>query len=687
MDETKSMIFEMDQNPNQNSNSKKRKLMDDDDDDIKSNVKVKKMKLVDSEHVSVRCGICYNFYHKDNMIHIPMILSCGHTYCLLCLTKLMKRNCPECGLGRNQEFLWTPSSLKKNWSLIHMMEEFFEIEIEMEESDKKEKDQPLKDHEAFSDLIHIFQWYYDEKMIETAQSYIHHASKILSTQNKEHAKHWFVLYQHQHKISTQLSLEYLLVAGRLEYSEAYVNLAYWYGKESNQNESTRQESLYWWLKAYESYDDKSLHVNIISYIGNLYYLMKDYHNAFIWYEKGSQWNDMTSTHNMANLYYDGKGVAKDRKKAFELYKKCASDGYVHSMCELGYMYDYNVDPEIKQDHIEAVRWLEKAVSANSVHAMYLLHTNYLYGRGVAAINLKRSFELCQRAADANHAQATHSLGFFYRDGTYVAKNSVRAFNLFEKAVSLGCYKALNCQGNCYEYGIGVVKNIQLAKECYEKCIALCNNPYAYTSLAHLYLFGSDNIAKDVNQAYKYLLQAVVEPNPPYATYYFLGLCHANGWGEGVKVNMHTAVEYFMTSANNGSRAAKHKLGLCYQDGEGVEKDIDKALEWYQKALIVESDDDIHDNFVRLYVEKSLYEMALIYYTEKKDFKQSFFYFSRAATEFQNVSAMYNLGVHYCKGLGIEKPDISQGLQWIIKAASAGHDMAEKCLQNLSEFCF
>ena len=38
------------------------------------------------------------------------------------------------------------------------------------------------------------------------------------------------------------------------------------------------------------------------------------------------------------------------------------------------------------------------------------------------------------------------------------------------------------------------------------------------------------------------------------------------------------------AAEMGHPSAMFGLGICYQDGTGVEKDIEKAAEWYEIAL-------------------------------------------------------------------------------------------------------
>ena len=45
-----------------------------------------------------------------------------------------------------------------------------------------------------------------------------------------------------------------------------------------------------------------------------------------------------------------------------------------------------------------------------------------------------------------------------------------------------------------------------------------------------------------------------------------------------------AVEYFTLAAEQGEPAGMFCLGECFYEGQGREKDPDKAAEWYRKAL-------------------------------------------------------------------------------------------------------
>ena len=43
------------------------------------------------------------------------------------------------------------------------------------------------------------------------------------------------------------------------------------------------------------------------------------------------------------------------------------------------------------------------------------------------------------------------------------------------------------------------------------------------------------------------------------------------------------------AANQGDAVAQNNLGYCYEKGEGVEKNLSKAIEWYKKAAEQENE--------------------------------------------------------------------------------------------------
>jgi TPR repeat protein len=63
--------------------------------------------------------------------------------------------------------------------------------------------------------------------------------------------------------------------------------------------------------------------------------------------------------------------------------------------------------------------------------------------------------------------------------------------------------------------------------------------------------------------------------------YQLGLCYETG--DGVEKNMTEAAAWFRKAAEQGLAEAQYSLGYCYENGEGVAKDVKQAKYWKDKA--------------------------------------------------------------------------------------------------------
>lgn len=64
--------------------------------------------------------------------------------------------------------------------------------------------------------------------------------------------------------------------------------------------------------------------------------------------------------------------------------------------------------------------------------------------------------------------------------------------------------------------------------------------------------------------------------------YNLGSCYENG--DGIDKNINEAVKWYMKAAEQGMPEAQSYLGLCYALGNGVSKDSDEAVKWWKNAL-------------------------------------------------------------------------------------------------------
>ncbi|KAF0475501.1 HCP-like protein [Gigaspora margarita] len=60
--------------------------------------------------------------------------------------------------------------------------------------------------------------------------------------------------------------------------------------------------------------------------------------------------------------------------------------------------------------------------------------------------------------------------------------------------------------------------------------------------------------------------------------YSVGVCYQNGIG--IDKDDNKAFEWYMKSAKGGDPCGQYNVGNCYENGIGVEKDEGKAFKWY-----------------------------------------------------------------------------------------------------------
>jgi len=84
--------------------------------------------------------------------------------------------------------------------------------------------------------------------------------------------------------------------------------------------------------------------NSLAYIYRSEYSgITDYKEAFKWSKQSMDGGYLGGLNNVGVLYFIGKGVKKDKDKAFEHFLKAAEEGYVHAQCNMGEHYYYEKD--------------------------------------------------------------------------------------------------------------------------------------------------------------------------------------------------------------------------------------------------------------------------------------------------------------------------------------------------------
>ena len=85
--------------------------------------------------------------------------------------------------------------------------------------------------------------------------------------------------------------------------------------------------------------------------------------------------------------------------------------------------------------------------------------------------------------------------------------------------------------------------------------------------------------EDKGQAVKWYRQAAEQGDSE--AQFNLGLCYENG--EGVPKDLAEAVKWYRKAAEQNDADAQFNLGACYANGEGVSKNMAEAVKWYRKA--------------------------------------------------------------------------------------------------------
>lgn len=117
---------------------------------------------------------------------------------------------------------------------------------------------------------------------------------------------------------------------------------------------------------------------------------------------------------------------------------------------------------------------------------------------------------------------------------------------------------------------------------------------------------------------------------------------------------------YLQAADLGYAPAQNSLGDCYYNGVGVEKNIERAFEWYRKAA-------------EQGLSEAQYNLARCFGNHAK--KLMFVWMKRAADQ-AHPKALYKVGEFYEYGRGVE-PNRQQAKNYYAKSEEKGYSPASK----------
>ncbi len=309
---------------------------------------------------------------------------------------------------------------------------------------------------------------------------------------------------------------------------------------------------------------------------------------------------------MNNLGYIIAASSREPEKQREGVKliKQASDGGLNAarrnMAQI-YLNGMAGEP---RDATAAEKLLVSASDKGDVDANYMLSQLYLGAGGPEKQNDAKGFELLKKAAKDGNATALDTLGSLYLQGGKVGgkadargekvgaievKSDPRAaVSQFEELAKANNPVGLRKMGGVYEQGIeGVVpKDFPKAVENYVKA-AQGNDALAQFRLGSMYDTGvqldpkSDRIEVVPNAGMALSYYKLAAQNSMAIASYNVGIFYEQG--RGVDRDLQKAFSFYMQAAQAGVNVAMQKIGDSYINGVGTIKDPVAAAGWYSRS--------------------------------------------------------------------------------------------------------
>ncbi len=327
---------------------------------------------------------------------------------------------------------------------------------------------------------------------------------------------------------------------------------------------------------------------------------------------------------LGECLYSGKGIAKDPKKAFQLFMTAASNKVTDASYMVGMCYLEGVG--IAQDSTQAVAWFTEAAKYAHPLSQYYLGLAYMTGNGITK-DIPRAAQWLVHAAKQGIVEAERDAAICY-EALSKFKGAATLYLAGAEAGDSYCQERI---ADCYADGIGTLQCTELAVHYYE----LAAN--------------QGNVQAQVKMANRYAV------------------------GNGVPQSQKNAIFWWMKAANAGNAEAQNSLAECYYSGNGVYKNVQQALSWWTKAAEAMN--------VTAMIHLAEYETNPD--EDEVDLEQAKYWWTKAA-EAGDSYAMYQLGECFEKGLGVPAINLEDAFRWYKLASDNGNEEASEKIKKFTK---
>jgi len=268
--------------------------------------------------------------------------------------------------------------------------------------------------------------------------------------------------------------------------------------------------------------------------------------------------------------------------------KVAENGDEDMMEQLAYIYS-DGDDDVDPDPEKAVYWFSRLAELEHSEAQFNLGLHYAKGHGVTR-DFSKAIYWLEKAAENGDMDAPSTIDSLKK--AMEAEPLAASGNAQAQADLASAYMFLG--GSLAQ--AGPLQDYELAFDLAQKSAAQ-NNGDGIWYLALAYEHGRGTTI-DIDKAIQLYRQGAKIGHAP--SQHSLGVYYYNG--EYLEQDLEKAFELFMASAQQGYGLAMKNVGQCYQFSIGVPYcNMNKAMEWYEKALTVLDDPEL-EHTVSLYKE-------------------------------------------------------------------------------------
>lgn len=392
-------------------------------------------------------------------------------------------------------------------------------------------------------------------------------------------------------------------------------------------------------------------------------------------------------------YMDGRFVPQDKDKAYALFSQAYESGSVSGCYGMGMAYLQGCGVEV--DTANAIPYLKLAANNGSGNAAFEIAEMYNYGRGGFPQISDSALHYYLLGHKGGNAASSNVIG----QALINEESYEQAIPFLLAGARRGNADALTTYALCLQNGVGVKEADPKAAVPMLETAAVCyHDSRAYTKLGLAYLQGN-GCPEDEALAHSYFDTAANMGR--VEAMYYLAICKLNGYGCRVDTaaaiswleraadnesidainllgdvyehqeDFKNAVLYFEKGVAMGSLTSYCNLGYCYERGQGVVLNSQKAYELYRYAAERGS-------------VRGMRSVAVCYingiYVEE-DYAEALNWMKQAAEQ-GDVTAMYYCGALLDEG-GTNLPaNPKEAVKWYAKAAANGSEPAQVALSRM-----